>query len=64
MKDKIPRWLYHHCEMCYEKGGCCGRQALIFDKEYTMEICFPDKWTWHMTISIYNRVLSAIEKIF
>ena len=30
MEDGIPRWLQHHHKMCYEKGGCHGRQACMF----------------------------------
>ena len=45
MEDGISRWLHHRCEVCCEKGDCHGRQALVVDKEYTMEMYFPDKWT-------------------
>ena len=50
MEDGISRWLHHRCEVCCEKGDRHGRQALIVDKECTVEICFPDEWTWHMTV--------------
>jgi len=30
MEDGIPGGLQHRHEMCYEKGGCHGRQACIF----------------------------------
>ena len=43
MEDRIPGWLHHHHKMCYEKGGCYRRQALIVDKEYTTEMCFLDE---------------------
>jgi len=43
VEDKIPRWLQHHYKVCYEKDGYYGRQALIIGKEYTIEMCFPDK---------------------
>jgi len=43
MEDRIPGWLHHYHKMYCEKGDCCERQALIVDKECTMEICFPDE---------------------
>ena len=36
MEDEIPRGLQHHLEMCYEKGGCHGRQA-----------CMIWRWFYH-----------------
>jgi len=32
MEDKIPGRLQHHHEMCYEKGGHCGRQACMVQR--------------------------------
>jgi len=29
MEDGIPGWLQYHHKTCYEKGGCCGKQACI-----------------------------------
>jgi len=55
MKDGISRWFQHHLKACCEKGGCHGRWALIVGKECTVEMCFPDKWTWHMTTTKDDR---------
>jgi len=49
MEDEIPGWLQHCYKACCEKGGYCGRQALIVGKECTVEMCFLDEWTWPMT---------------
>ena len=49
MEDGIPRQLQHCCKACCKKGGHHGRQALIIGKECTIEMCFLDEWTWHMT---------------
>ena len=42
--------------MCCEKDGCCGRQACIIDveKSITMEMYFPDRWTWHMITDLWE----------
>ena len=29
MEDRISRWLQYCHKTCYEKGGCCGRQAYM-----------------------------------
>ena len=49
MEDEISGQLQHYYKTCCEKGSCCGRQALIVGKEYTVEMCFLDEWTWPMT---------------
>ena len=48
MEDRIPRQLHHCHEVCCKKGGHHGRRTLIVDKKYTMEMCFSNKWTWHI----------------
>ena len=50
MEYRIPRWLHHCCKVYCKKDGHCGKQAYMVDKECTMEMCFPDKWTWHMIV--------------
>ena len=52
MENRIPGWLYHCHEVCCEKDSHCERWALIVDKEYTAEMYFLDKWTWHITCYI------------
>jgi len=32
VEDRISGELQHHHEMCYEKGGCCGRQACMVQR--------------------------------
>ena len=59
MEDRISRQLQHCSKVCCEKGSCRGRQALIVDKKCTVEICFPDEWTWHMTV-ISNQGLEFV----
>jgi len=49
MKDRIPRWLQYCHKVCCEKDGYHGRHALIVGKEYTVEMCFLDEWTCHIT---------------
>jgi len=56
MEDGIPGWLYYCHEVCCKKGGHHGRQACIVDNKYTIEICFPDKWTWHMTTTYITHI--------
>ena len=64
MKDRIPRWLHYCHEACCKKGGRHGRQALIVDKECTVEICFPDEWTWHMILSnVFSKRKSTTIKL-
>jgi len=45
IEDRISRWLQYHHKVCFKKGGCHERQALIIGKECTMEMCFLDEWT-------------------
>jgi len=60
MEDGISRWLHHHRKVCCEKDGRHGRWALIVDKRYTAEMCFPDEWTWHMIASSFSITLNNI----
>jgi len=50
MEYRIPKWLYHCYKIYCEKGGHCRKQAYMVDKKCTMEMYFPDKWTWHMIV--------------
>ena len=59
MEDGISRQLQYYSKACCEKDGYHGKQALIVGKEYTVEICFLDEQTWHMT-QILFQTLSLI----
>ena len=38
MEDRIPKWLYYHCEVCYKKDGYHERYACIVDIENTVSL--------------------------
>ena len=50
MEDRISGQLQYCHKACCKKDGYHGRQTLIVGKEYTVEMCFLDKQTWHMTM--------------
>ena len=54
MEDGIPGQLQYHHKAYYKKSDCHRRQALIVSKEYTVEMCFPDEQTWHMTVDEHH----------
>jgi len=40
------------------------RWALFVNKKDTIEMCFPDKWTWHMILkTIKSRREKEIEEV-
>ena len=55
MEDGIPRGLQHCHKMCCKKGGHCGRQACMVQRQYHYrDVVF---WTGRLVYDINTREL-------